>query len=111
MTMKPWTRDQTKLWIQQLEDRLEDIGYYLDYTVDWCERHDICSEQIVFACSILAVIWVSHMRGEPLSKKEVLELLGFEELDEIEDEEYFLNPNFHNMDLDDLLDIVVQNYD
>lgn len=108
--MQPWTRDQTKIWIRQLENRLEDIGYYLDYTVAWCERNDIDHEQIIFACSILAVIWVSHMRCEPLSKKEVLELLGFNDLDEIEDEEYSLNSNFHNMDLDDLLEIVVQNY-
>jgi hypothetical protein len=108
--MQPWTRDQTRIWIRQLEDRLEDIGYYLDYTLAWCEKNDIYHEQIVFACSILTVIWVSHMRGEPLSKKEVLEILGFNDLDEIEDEEYSLNPNFHNMDLDDLLEMVIQNY-
>jgi hypothetical protein len=73
---RPWSREDTQHWIAQLENRLEDIDYYLHQTVEWCEERGVYNDQAVFACAVMTVIWVSHMRDEPLSKREVLEIVG-----------------------------------
>lgn len=41
--MKPWTREDTHKWVIQLENRLEDIGYYLKRTLEWCEKINFSS--------------------------------------------------------------------
>jgi hypothetical protein len=105
-----WTRDQTREWIAHLENRLEDIDYYLNRTVEWCENHGVYNDQAVFACAVMTVIWVSHMRQEPLSKREVLELVGVLDYYNAEDQEYQLNPEFQNYELEELLEIVADNW-
>jgi hypothetical protein len=105
-----WTRDQTREWIAHLENRLEDIDYYLKRTVEWCENHGVYNDQVVFACAVMTVIWVSHMRQEPLSKREVLELVGVLDYYNAEDQEYQLNPEFQNYELEELLEVVADNW-
>lgn len=108
--MKPWTRDDTQHWIAQLENRLEDIDYYLKQTVEWCETNNVYYDQTVFACAVMTVIWVSHMRGESLSKREVLEIVGVVDYYNAEDAEYGLSERFHGMELEELLETVAQQW-
>jgi hypothetical protein len=107
---KYWSREDTQHWISQLENRLEDIDYYLMRTVEWCERYGIWEDETVFALSSLTVIWVSHMRGEPITRRELLEILAVEHWDEIDDAEYTLQPKYLNMDLEDILNEAVQKF-
>lgn len=107
---RPWSRDDTQYWIAQLENRLEDIHYYLNQTVAWCEEHNVYNDQAVFACAVMTVIWVSHMRGEPLSKREVLEIVGVIDYYNVEDEEYCLSKRFHGVELEELLEMVAESW-
>jgi hypothetical protein len=107
---KYWSRDDTKYWIAQLENRIEDIDYYLMRTVEWCERYGIWEDEVVFALSSLTVIWVSHMRDEPITRRELLEILAVNLWDEVEDVEYTLNPKYLNMDLEDILEEAIQKF-
>lgn len=109
--MKYWSRDDTKEWVAQLENRLEDIGYYLQQTVDWCEENSVYDDQQVFACAALTVIWVSHMRGERLTKKEMFELIGIQGWEDIaEDLEYSLGSEWAGYELEEILDEVVNRF-
>jgi hypothetical protein len=107
---KPWTRDDTRHWIAHLENRLEDIDYYLNRTVEWCEDRGVYNDQAVFACAVMTVVWVSHMRQEPLSKREVLELVGVADYYNAEDEEYHLSPRFQNYELEEILELVAEHW-
>ena len=107
---RPWSREDTQHWIAQLENRLEDIDYYLHQTVDWCEERGVYNDQAVFACAVMTVIWVSHMRNEPLSKREVLEIVGVVDFYNAEDAEYSLSERFYGMELEELLETVAQNW-
>jgi len=104
----PWTRSDTQHWIDQLEHRIEDIDYYLHQTLEWCEDRGVYNDQAVFACALMTVIWVSHQRGEPLSKREAMEILGIEGWELVEDEEFELNQKYINLDIEDLLEEVYQ---
>jgi hypothetical protein len=106
--MKYWSRSDTKHWVAQLENRIEDIEYYLGETIDWCERNDIYREDAVFACMLMTVLWVSTQRGEPLSKREAMELLGVSDWEQVEDEEFVLGAEYANSELGDLLEQVCQ---
>jgi uncharacterized protein (UPF0305 family) len=105
-----WTRDRTQEWISQLENRLEDIDYYLNQTVEWCETNEIYDDQMVFACAVMTVVWVSHMRGEPLSKREALEIVGVVDAEEVDDDEYSLGEEFQDYDHEELLAAVVSRF-
>lgn len=108
--MTPWTRQDTQYWIAQLENRVEDIDYYLMQTVEWCEERGIYNDQAVFACSMMTVIWVADMRGEELSKKEVLEIIGVKDWYNANDDLYELNDQYSGMDLEEILEIVASNW-
>ena len=56
----------------------------------------------------MTIIWVSHQRDEPLSKREAMELLGIKGWELVEDEEFELNQKYINLDIDDLLEEVYQ---
>jgi hypothetical protein len=108
---KPWTRDDTKFWISQLENRIEDIAHYMKQTTDWCEEHDVYNDQQIFACMSMTVVWVSHMRGEKLSKREVFEILGIRDWDTITDDiEYSLSGEWEHYDLEELLEEVIDHF-
>ncbi len=105
-----WTRDQTREWISQLENRIEDIEYYLLKTLDWCEERGLYNEQAVFTCSMLTVVWVSHMRQESISQREIFEILGIKDWDQAADNTFELAATFHHYDLEDLLEMVAENW-
>jgi hypothetical protein len=106
-----WTREQTQEWIAQVELRIGDMNYYLSRMVEWCELNGIWSDDKVTACSIVTVIWVSHMRGEPVSRREIFEILGHPDWEEFDDAEYYLNASVLNKDLEELLEEAVQSFD
>lgn len=108
--MTYWSRDDTKHWIAQLENRVEDIDYYLKQTIEWCECHGIYNDKQVFVCAMMTVVWVSHMRGEPVSKREAFELLGIEDWDKIPDDEFELGVKYKDYDLEDLLYSVARTF-
>jgi hypothetical protein len=110
--MKYWSRDDTKEWIIQLEHRLEDIDYYLSKTVDWCEEYGIDDSRVVFMCSFLTCVWVSQMRGEPISFTELMEMIGVEEweVNSTEDKVYELDEKFAGLDHVELLVRAVETF-
>lgn len=108
--MKPWTRDDTKEWIIQLEHRLEDIDYYLKRTSDWCDDYGIDDYKVVFMCSFLTCVWVSHMRDEPITFIELMELLGVDEWECDEDKIYELDDRWRDLDHYDLLQNIVDRF-
>lgn len=108
--MKYWSREDTKHWITQLENRIDDIDYYLKQTIEWCELHGIYSDKDVFVCAMMTVIWVSHMRGEPVSRREAFELLGIQDWDQIPDDEFELGSKYKDYDLEDLLYSVARSF-
>lgn len=101
--MNIWTRDHTQNWISQLENRIEDIDYYLMETIKWCEDNNIYEDETVFACSLITVVWVSHMRHEPISKREAMEILGVKDWETVPDEEFLLGQRYQDLDLPELL--------
>jgi hypothetical protein len=104
--IKPWSREDTQYWIAQLENRIEDIDYYLNRTVEWCENNGIWSNESVFALSFVTVLWVSHMRNEEISRQEIYELLGVIDFDQIEDAVMELGDQLSGMDWEDMLHLV-----
>lgn len=109
--MKPWTREDTKFWISQLEHRIEDIDYYLRKTVEWCEDNYVYDDRHVFMLSFLTVVWVSNMRDEPISYVELLEILGMPEMIEGEDKIYSLGLDMLNVSHEELLQMVYKDLD
>ncbi len=104
--MKYWSRDDTKHWITQLENRIEDIDYYLNRTVEWCENNGIWEQEKVFTLSFVTVLWVSHMRSEEVSRHEIYELLGVEDFDQVEDCVVELGSILSQLDWEEMLKLV-----
>jgi hypothetical protein len=77
--MNPWDREDTRTWIAQLSNRLEDVEYYKNQTLEWCKSNDVVSETLVTKCLIATCIWVSNMRLEPISLGEIYDFLGIPE--------------------------------
>lgn len=105
-----WDRQSTRNWIAQLEHRLEDIEYYLRRTIEWCDRNDVYSEQTIFACTVMTAVWVSHMRGEPISKHELFEILGVKDWDQVDDAVYEFNSEFESLEHEELLEMVARTF-
>jgi hypothetical protein len=108
--MKYWSREDTKEWIIQLEHRVQDIDYYLNKTLEWCEDYGVEDNHVVFMCSFLTCIWVSHMRGEPITFTELMEMLGVEEWESDEEKVYELDDRWGNLDFHEFLEQVVEKY-
>jgi hypothetical protein len=106
--MQHWTREDTRYWIAQLENRIEDIEYYLKETIRWCEDNFIHDDRKVFMCSFLTCIWVCYMRNEPISYKELLEILGLEEMYTGEDSIYNLGPELQHVEHEELLRLIMR---
>lgn len=105
--MKYWSREDTKEWIAQLEHRLEDIEYYLHRAEEWCDEYGVEDDRVIFMCCFLTCVWVSHMRGEPISFTELMELLGVEEWECDEDKIYELDEQWADLDHHELLEKAV----
>ena len=108
--MTPWTRQDTQYWITTLETRIDDIEFYLNRTTEWCNDREIYKPFAVMACMIITVLWVSHMRKELVSKREIFELVGVSDWYNAPEEEYFLSDEYGDMDIDELLDIAASTW-
>ena len=106
----PWTRENTQVWIHQLENRVDDIQYYINETLYWCDERFVVEEQPLAACLMITILWVCNMRQESVSRREVMELLGISQWDEFEDFEYFLDDRFNDMELNDVLEEVLEKF-
>lgn len=105
--MKNWTRDDTREWIIQLEHRIEDIDYYLQKTAEWCDEYGIDDDRVVFMCNFLTCIWVSHMRDEPITYLELMEMLGVDEWESTEEKIYELDERWGELDHHEFLEQIV----
>jgi len=105
--MKYWTREDTKAWVAHLEDRLDDIGYHLEKTLEWCDEHYIDDNHTVFMCCFLTCIWVSQLRGELITYVELMEMLGIHDFEVEEEKFYELNDKYENMTHRELLESAV----
>ena len=103
---QPWFREHTQEWIAQLEHRLEDIDYYLNLTVAWCEERNITDDRTLMSCAFITCIWVSHMREEPISYKELLEFVGLSHLDDGYDKIYGLGSILSQLDHEEVLQLI-----
>jgi hypothetical protein len=103
---KHWNIYDTKLWINQLENRIEDIDYYLNQTVKYCEDNNIINNETVFTLSFLTVLWVSYMREEPISRREIFEILCIKDWENLPDSPVELGAKLADFDLQDLLNLV-----
>ena len=106
---RPWFREHTQEWISQLENRLEDIDYYLNRTVAWCEDRGITDDQTLMSCAFITCIWVSHMRSEPISYKELLEFVGLPHLETGDDKIYELGSTLGQLDHEEVLQLIAGN--
>ena len=107
MAMKPWSREDTRDWIAQLELRVEDIDYYLNETVSWLENHDVERDEVCFACAMMTLVWVAYQRSEPITRWELMEILGVKEYYSMPDEEIELGERYRNMDLENMLESIL----
>ena len=108
--MKYWSRDDSKEWFIQLEHRIEDISYYLNKTDEWCEEYGIDNSKVIFMCGFLTCIWVSNMRGEPITFTELMEILGVDDWETDEEKIYELDDKWGNLDHQEFLEKVVETF-
>ncbi len=108
--MKYWSRDDTKEWIAQLEHRVEDIGYYLERTAQWCDEYGIDDSKVLFMCNFITCIWVSYMRNEPITFVELMEILGVKDWEDDEEKIYELDDRWGELDHYELLEQVVDKF-
>lgn len=103
---KYWSREDTQYWIAQLENRVEDIDYYLNRTVEWCENNGVWDDEKVFALAFVTVLWVANMRNEEVSRREIYELLGVEDFEDAEDLVMNLGNRLGQLDWEEMLELV-----
>ena len=109
--MNYWSREDTKAWVAQLEDRIEDISHYIDQTLDWCEEQYIDDDKVIFMCCFLTAIWVSQLRGEPITYIELMEMLGIKDIPDGEDKFYELDSQFEDLTHKELLRVAVKHFE
>ena len=109
--MKYWSREHTKEWIAQLEDRLEDIAHYLEKTEEWCDTYGIDDDRVSFMCMFLTCIWVSQLRNEDITYVELMEMLGIEDLAPGAEKFYELDNKYLNLTHIELLEEAVASFD
>jgi hypothetical protein len=103
---KYWSRQDTLRWIAQLENRIEDIDYYLKRTVEWCENNGAWDNETVFTLTFVTVIWVCHMRDEEVSRPEIYEMLGIADWESVEDHVMELGSKLSGLDHEEMLELV-----
>jgi len=103
---KHWSMFDTKIWLAHVENRIEDMDYYLNQTINYCEANNIINNETVFTLSFLTILWVSYMREEPISRREIFEILCIKDWEDLPDSEVELGSKLEKFDLKDLLDAV-----
>lgn len=109
--MKPWTREDTKDWIAQLEHRIDDINYYLSETLKWCEHKEIEDDHVVFMCSFLTCVWVTGLRGEYITYNELMEILNVHQYVEEGEKIYEIDDKWLELEHNELLEKIVETCD
>lgn len=108
--MRYWSRDDTREWVKQIESRLVDINYYLNKTQNWCDNYGVDDAKTFFMCNLLTCIWVSQLRGEYITFSEMMEMLGVDEWECDEDKIYELDPEFSELEHEELLQRAVDTF-
>lgn len=108
--MKHWSRENTKQWISQLENRIKDMQFYLSITREWCVENEIYDGRLAFVCSIMTLIWVSRLRNEQVSKHELFEILGIKNWETVDDAVFEITAFYEDMELEELLRFVVSSF-
>ena len=104
----PWTRDNTKDFIHRVESRIEDLNYYLKRTVEWCENNGVFENKRILMCCLISCIWVSSMREEEISFKEIVEIIGLEEFEDSNlDKVYDICQEFRNLEHEEILEMLI----
>lgn len=107
-----WSREHTQEWYLQLENRLEDIEYYIERTLLWCEDNGVFSQEKVLACCVMAITWVCQVRNEPITMQEIFEIMDIQHWSEIDaNSTVELGINVTSMDLDQILEMVVDKFE
>lgn len=102
-----WSRESTKNWISSVQNRIEDIDFYLKRTVEWCESNNVYEDERVFGLALITVLWVCYMRDEEITQNEIFEILGVDIPEDIVlNDRIFLGPLFEGMELEDILEHV-----
>lgn len=101
--MRYWSRDDTREWVKQIESRIDDITYYLDKTQHWCDNYGVDDAKTYFMCNLLTCIWVSQLRGEHITFSEMMEMLGVDEWECDEEKIYELDPEYSELEHEELL--------
>jgi hypothetical protein len=109
--MKYWSREDTQYWIVQLENRVGDIDYYLQRTLEWCENNGVWDQEKIFSLTFVTVLWVCNMREENVSRQEIYEMLGIKDWDNIEDAVMELGDRLSSLDFEDMLTLVANTLD
>lgn len=105
--MSYWSRDNTRDWINQIENRLEDFYYYLDRTAEWCQQNGVWEARKTLMCSLITCIWVASMRNEQISFTELCELVGVTIDSPVVDKIYNTCEQFQNIELEEILQILI----
>lgn len=108
--MKAWTRNNTREWVHDLENKLEDVEYYLERTIEWCEDHEVYDEEVLLACCLMTCVWVADMRRESITFLELAEILGIRDSEQAEDKIYSLGPELENLDHLEMLEAIVKKF-
>lgn len=103
--MRYWSRENTRDWITQIENRLEDIHYYLNETIKYCEKHHILDNNDVLIMSIMTCLWVASMRNERMSLSELIEILNLD-IPITTDKIFDLGEALNDVDFEQMLAIV-----
>jgi len=109
--MTYWSREDTQLWISQLENRVGDIDYYLQRTLEWCANNGVWDQEKIFSLTFVTVLWVCNMREEDVSRQEVYEMLGIKDWNSIEDCVMELGNKLSNLDFEDMIVLVANTLD
>jgi hypothetical protein len=109
--MTPWTREDTREYIQNLE---EEIEIYLTYKLrveSYLESKGYFADNTVLyvKCYILAFAWISHHLDRELSIRMIYDLIGIEN-DVDPNQGLVLAENFLVLDFNELMDLVIQDY-
>lgn len=108
LMFRPWSRTDTQDWIHQIESRIEDIDYYLKRTVEWCENNGVFEDHKVIMCCLVTCIWVSSMRNENISFKEITDILQLHQFEDSNlDKIYNVCAEFQNLDHETILEMLI----
>jgi hypothetical protein len=108
--MHIWTRNNTRDWIEQIKNRIEDFNYYVKLCYKWCDDNYVYDQGKIFTCAFATCIWVSHQRNERISYLELLEILNKDYALIGTDKEYKLSPKYATLDYEKMLEMIIKDY-